>query len=244
MLADSFHENSHDSFAWAPSAVRRAHSTSRRASSQMMPMVSEDETADVVEDGDEDGDEASRRMSALPSVVAGPQDSNRIQRSGSVNSNPGLRKTVLQVTAANERAKARATFKQGGGGQILSAVLKKQMDRFNAEIGMMKETVAETKEGMENLEEKMDMILGLLIKDGQPGDGVGSSSPSSSPMRGKSKSSPALKQERDLNFEAANAPVPTSPLGGVGVLKKPSSKLQLAPLTKEATGAGGLLAPI
>uniref|UniRef100_A0A7S2BDX6 Ion transport domain-containing protein n=1 Tax=Florenciella parvula TaxID=236787 RepID=A0A7S2BDX6_9STRA len=239
VLADSFHENSRDSFAWAPSAVRRAQSEPRRAS-QMMPMVSEDETANVVEDGDE----ASRRMSALPSVVAGPQGSlsNRIKRSDSVNSNPGLRKSVLQATAANERAKARATRKQGGGQS--SAVLKKQMDRFHAEIGMMKETVAETKEGMENLEEKMDMILGLLIKDGQPGDGVGSSSPSSGPMRGKSKSSPALKQERDLNSEAANAPVPTSPLGGAGVLKKPSSKLQLAPLTKGATGAGGLLAPI
>ena len=111
-------------------------------------------------------------------------------------------------------------------------MMKKQMDKFNAEIGMMKESMEDTREGMAGLEDKMDMILGLIIKNGPsqapPGDGEGSAG---SPMRPKSYSSPALEGERRASSEAPGIPASPTSLLGAGTSPKAGRKVQLAPLT-------------
>merc|ERR1719453_1726481 len=114
--------------------------------------------------------------------------------------------------------------------------MKRQLDKFHSEIGMMKESINDTRDSMESLEEKMDMILGLLLKNGSidqplsPDAGTREGeSPADSPLS-HSRSSPALHgtaSTRPLGGGSSLGAAPSSPLAG--------RKVQLAPLTSDGT---------
>lgn len=228
VLANTFHEGVRDSFSWQKhsAAPRRAVSAPGRASI-IMPKVTEDEateTDEAEELAESDrrmtmskgtpGDEGSRASSSRPSIT----------RSDSINSSPEKRQSLILTAQADARAKARQTFRGQLAGK--GSLMKRQMDKFHSEIGMMKESINDTRDSMENLEEKVNMILGLMLQNGAGDKAAAEKEGPINATISHSRSSPAL----GVNSDGASSPL-RSPKSELGILGSPGRKVQLAPLT-------------